>query len=143
MQTCYLTEEDPPEDHDFARFSAVCGRCYGALADLERDARAQVAALTAKLTAAESEAERLRGIAESMRRQIEDRIAERDEALTALADTEATADLYSRLAAAMEFVPLPETLTDERQKASAARLHAADPVVFFNQAEIADQTKGR
>lgn len=50
-QKCYLTEEDPPEDHDFQRYSAVCGRCYGALADLERDARNALASAETELTA--------------------------------------------------------------------------------------------
>lgn len=30
--TCYLTEEDPPENHDLGRYGAVCGRCYNAAA---------------------------------------------------------------------------------------------------------------
>lgn len=47
--TCYLQEEDPPEDHDIGHYSCVCGRCYGALADLERDARQQVTMLTEHL----------------------------------------------------------------------------------------------
>lgn len=28
---CYLQENDPPEQHDLATYSAVCGRCYEAL----------------------------------------------------------------------------------------------------------------
>jgi hypothetical protein len=36
---CYLTEEDPPADHDFARYGAVCGRCYNALAEMEKNER--------------------------------------------------------------------------------------------------------
>lgn len=32
---CYLQEEDPPEEHDIAKFGCVCGRCYNALAGLE------------------------------------------------------------------------------------------------------------
>ena len=42
--TCYLREEDPPEDHDLERYSAVCGRCYSALADLLRSSVDELAA---------------------------------------------------------------------------------------------------
>jgi hypothetical protein len=41
--TCYLQEEDPPEDHDLLHYSAVCGRCYAALAGLLRSAEDQLA----------------------------------------------------------------------------------------------------
>lgn len=42
---CYLTEDDDPALHDLERFSAVCGQCYGALADLEREARLECSRL--------------------------------------------------------------------------------------------------
>jgi hypothetical protein len=41
---CYLQEEDPPAEHDIERYSAVCGRCYGALAGLLRSAEDELAA---------------------------------------------------------------------------------------------------
>ena len=34
--TCYLQEDDPPEDHDIRRLSAVCGRCYSALDEMHK-----------------------------------------------------------------------------------------------------------
>lgn len=46
---CYLQEDDPPADHDLKRFSCVCGKCYGALADMEREAREECARLRAIL----------------------------------------------------------------------------------------------
>lgn len=64
---CYLTEEDPPEDHDFARYGAVCGRCFGALSDLEREARnaadqmqLRIATITTRAETAERERDALR-----------------------------------------------------------------------------------
>jgi hypothetical protein len=41
-QTCYLQEDDPPEDHDIDRFSCVCGKCYEALANLEEAAQGKL-----------------------------------------------------------------------------------------------------
>lgn len=42
---CYLQEDDPPANHAPEKFGVVCGNCYSALADLEREARLEIARL--------------------------------------------------------------------------------------------------